>query len=310
MESGCNEVSIDPLTGQPSMTAAIRCSMDSFSGRVPSRVTCIMCVDHCLPAALAVSELMDELRLGPVPVVSDLRLPGWISEDSTVILLSCSSDQAQAMVAYERLKSRGAQVIPVLTRGELLAMCDRDGLGGSVLPDGPDEDSAVGHAIGTMVAIIDAGGADGVCDFVREQLSTISSEGMGSVADSVAESIRGKVVSTYAPSDDLAVAMRWRIVLGTASDELTFMGELPEFDHNELVGWSDPNVHAPELMMLVLKGARSDGLVQTIVDCMLEVLDENGRKVTVVDLGSGSAFARCIRGMMLADAVAKRVGGA
>ena len=88
------------------------------------------------------------------------------------------------------------------------------------------------------------------------------------------------------------------------------MGELPEFDHNELVGWSDPNVHAPELMMLVLKGARSDGLVQTIVDCMLEVLDENGRKVTVVDLGSGSSFARCIRGMMLADAVAKRVGGA
>lgn len=253
---------------------------------------------------------MDELRLGPVPVVSDLRLPGWISEDSTVILLSCSSDQAPAMVAYERLKSRGAHVIPVLTSGELLSMCDRDGLRGSVLPDGPDEDSPIGHAIGTMVAVIDAGGADGVCDFVREQLSTISSEGMESVADSVAESIRGKVVSTYAPSDDLAVALRWRIVLGTASDELTFMGELPEFDHNELVGWSDPNFHAPELMMLVLKGARSDGLVQTIVDCMLEVLDENGRKVTVVDLGSGSAFARCIRGMMLADAVAKRVGGA
>ena len=91
---------------------------------------------------------------------------------------------------------------------------------------------------------------------------------------------------------------------------LAFSGELPEFDHNELVGWSDPNEHAPGLAMVVLRGTGRPGLVPVIVECMLEVLDENGRDVVEVDVGTGSSALRNIRGIMLGDSLSYLMGGA
>ena len=51
-----------------------------------------------------------------------------------------------------------------------------------------------------------------------------------------------------------------------------FYGELPEFDHNELVGWFDRNPHAPELRVVVLKGRTGSDLLDFIVDNIMAIL--------------------------------------
>ena len=112
----------------------------------------------------------------------------------------------------------------------------------------------------------------------------------------------------YSTSDVHASAVSFRESLSDAG-HLSFTGELPEFDHNELVGWSDPNVHAPELRMVVLKGGSPSDLVNTIVDCMEEVLCENGREVVEADIGSGSSLQRNLRGMLVGMDVADLMGG-
>ena len=109
----------------------------------------------------------------------------------------------------------------------------------------------------------------------------------------------------YSTSDIRASARYWRQMMGSARSDIAFFGELPEFDHNELVGWSDPNVHAPELRILVIKGAVQSQLVTEILRCMLEVLEENGRHAIVADLGSGDSMTKNIRAMVLARMVAE-----
>ena len=64
------------------------------------------------------------------------------------------------------------------------------------------------------------------------------------------------------------------------------------------------------LAMVVLRGTGRPGLVPVIVECMLEVLDENGRDVVEVDVGTGSSALRNIRGIMLGDSLSYLMGGA
>ena len=116
----------------------------------------------------------------------------------------------------------------------------------------------------------------------------------------VAEALDGTVPSFYSTSGNHSLALAWRHIVSEAVGRPCFCGELPEFDHNELVGWSDPNAHAPQLRLVVIDGGRSEGLVSDIVGCMVEVLEENGRDVVSVDVGGDNVMSRAISGIMLA----------
>lgn len=289
-----------------SVCDVIRASLDAVAGSSVPFVDCMLCVDDCLPAVLAVASMVDEVADRPVPVISDYRLPGWLSAGMTVVLVSHSCDSKNCTREYERLRARGCKVLCLTSDEKMMEWCRHDGVRFHEIPTFDQYSKVLGYVIGAVTGILDGGDLRGLREHLLSQIpSIIDFENRVDLeAGKVAPLIKGKVVSIYAVSDVLSVAMCERILLGMTPGMISFFGELPEFDHNELVGWSDPNEHASELTMLVMRGSRGDGLVQTIVDCMLEVLDENGRQVVIADLGNGPSIRRSVCGIILSYAIA------
>lgn len=272
-------------------------------GRESARVSGEVCVFGTDSASLAgdvMSDLADESFGFGIPMICDNRVPGWVCGSTTAIIVSQSGDAA-AMEVYRELVSRGSTTMCITSDGPLGDACVRDGGCLVRIPEGLAPEAATAYALGAMLAMFSE-----ACDRLQERVEVaIASliefrDGIAAEIGDMPEQLDGRVVSVYSTSDTHACAKRWKCLGG---EDLTFYGEMPEFDHNELVGWSDPNAHARDLAILVLRGVNPSALVTDIVTCMIEVLRENGRQVHVLDIGGGSTLERNIRGIMLCDAI-------
>lgn len=268
---------------------------------------CVFCNDFCGVAVDVISDAANESASVYVPHICDNRVPGWVVPGVRAVLVSYDGDDETMLRILNDLSSRGCEVVCVSSEGRITASC-RDA-GGVVLPIPSDvgEAEAPWFVMGLLSAMVQSSGLFDASLMLRDALRSAEASRddlEGQVAD-VANELSGGVVAAYSTSDIRASSRYWRRIVGSARSDISFFGELPEFDHNELVGWSDPNVHAPELRLLVIRGEVKSRLVTEILRCMLEVLEENGRHAIVADLGSGDSMTKNIRAMVLAWMVAE-----
>lgn len=260
---------------------------------------CVFAEGDCLPAALAVSNLADSVGSIPITVVDDGRIPGWASKGTCAVVMTDLPGGPDPELV-KGLEDRGCDV-SILKRGG-----EKGGWNTVVMP-GMLSIETLAFSLGYLFTLLSN---KGVLD--ASLLSDAAAEARAcrdSVPDAAAKAadrLKGGIVAVYSATAVSAIAVRAADVMQRYTRDLAFHGELPEYDHNELVGWSDPNDHAPELRMLVMEGGPSEGLVPVIIGCMEEVLRENGRDVVAVPTVKGSSLAGDMVGFMAAELIAAR----
>lgn len=255
----------------------------SFDIKAGTSSLCIFALDGLSVPGDVISELADEIGCPGISSVPDMRIPGWIDGADAAVV---SNGPNQSFLKELSLRGCRAHVLP---------------LEGKRLTD--DTISAIAGlcALASSIGLMDA---ESALRRTRDEVSGMASA-LTDAATRVADSIRGGVPAFYSVSEIGACSRH--AMLALRSKGLAFCGELPEFDHNELVGWSDPNVHAPDLRMVVINGCSGGGLVPIIVDCMREVLEENGREVVVADTVGGSSLTMNVAGIVLAQLISERI---
>ncbi len=268
----------------------------------PATGLCFYGVDLTSIAAEFVSDMANSYSRVPVPTVHGGAIPGWVGEGTDVVLTSVSGDCEDVLWAYGRFRDVGARIHCLTSGGRLAQLCMADGNHLIEIPEGLDDAECFGQSIGALTGLVDDLGLADVRGLLRDEVSRCIAEGiLVDDATKVAEALFGNTSAVYSTSDIRSCSMWWRYRMYSFGP--SFWAELPEYDHNELVGWSDPNVHAPELRMVILRGSASKGLVSRIVDSMREVLRINGRAVSVLNLDNGNVISRNLRGIMYAEEV-------
>lgn len=270
---------------------------------------CVFSVDRSSVAGEILSDAADDSSSHEIPVLRDIRVPGWVDGDTYSVILSVTGESSDLRGLPERLSCRGSKVGCVTREGSLANDCRAIGADVVIIPDGIDVVGEVAFIAGALSRMIQSTGmfdaADMLSDAVSDAVRFFPPDAKDLAA--VSDAVYGRVTAAYSTSDMHACSRWWKCVFAPSS--LAFCGELPEFDHNELVGWSDPNSHSPALTMVVLRGCRGPGLVDDIVRCMIEVLEENGRRVLTIDLGRGSSMSRNIRGIIATSIIHRMTEG-
>ncbi len=296
MVSGADAASNGNIIGS-SLSDAIRAGL---SCRLPRYQLKKACIFGCDPVSLAgeiVSDLADCCSPSPVPFISDLRVPGWVGRDTLAIAIGETCAKAMA----EELERRGCIMIAFV-------QSDIDIYGAATvrIPDGLGFAGSIGFVLGAVSGLISSLGIFDAAKILADDLDLIDSYESSCVGIIPLDPAR--LHAFYSTSDIHAAARICRAALTVCAGKVAFCGELPEFDHNELVGWSDPNGHAPDLEMIVVRGRNGEGIVTDIVDSMLEVLSENGRDVKVYGVPGEDAAAKDCCALLLGTALAGRAG--
>ena len=189
---------------------------------------------------LARAALGDSLGL-PMLIFRDYELPPWTSPDRAILCSSYSGDTEETLACFEAAEAIGARRYAATTGGALGAAARKAGVPVIGLPAGLQPRHSVGYGF-TVACEIAAliGAAPGM----RTEIDTAAAhleqgaEALASRAGEIADQLAGNVPLLYGCDLTIPVAYRWKTQINENAKQHAFAHQLPELDHNELVGWT------------------------------------------------------------------------
>jgi len=281
-----------------------------FPDIVPAKRVCLFCKGVPAIAGRLFSNYADEFASVPVPVVNGDDVPKWITNDVTAILVSYKNDNDHV---YNVLKRRGCNIVVITQEGELTDKCRQDNvpltLAGSELQ--PCE--MLGFTIGCFGAMLQK---MGICTSkdrlektivsLRKYEKELKQDYCQEIAGMVSECAK-TATAVYAPTNVGAAAMWWKVILSDRLDNVTFFGGLPEFNHNELVGWSENAILTNKPNMIVLYDADATDTVKEMTRAMITVLKRYGVDVRETSITGRDIMEKNLWTMMLGEYIARNM---
>jgi glucose/mannose-6-phosphate isomerase len=188
----------------------------------------------------------------PIVLARGYGLPPWTTPETTVLCFSYSGDTEETLAAYDAAGVVRAHRIVATTGGKLAECARRDGVAVVPLPGGFQPRVAVAYALVVALEVAALSGAGeslhseiDVAAAHTEQLIAMWRPG-GNQQEfpmELARGLDGTVPQIAGSGLTSAIAYRWKTQFNENAKVPAFCHELPELDHNEIVGWQ----FAPEL---------------------------------------------------------------
>jgi len=184
----------------------------------------------------------------PILSARTYGLPAWTTPDTTVLCASYSGNTEETLACYEAAGALGATRVAVTSGGKLAELARADGVPVIPVAGGFQPRAAVAYM---TVAALEVAGLCGAgprvgseIDVAADHLEQLVDEwGASSREDSeaktLARALRDSVPVIAGSGITQSVAYRWKAQFNENAKIPAFAHELPELDHNELVGWQD-----------------------------------------------------------------------
>lgn len=210
------------------------------------------------------SYVLDEVKI-PVLVNRNYTLPGFVGKRTLVIASSYSGNTEETLSAYADARKKRASLIAITSGGLLRDRARTDGFPVIVVPGGLAPRAALGYSFFTALTLIEKLGVIG--DKSNETAETISLlrrlkdddlgghvAGRKNVAKALAVKLKGSLAVIYGGQDHMdSVATRWRAQIEENSKALAASHTFPEMNHNEVVGWENPEKVLKAITVIILR---------------------------------------------------------
>jgi glucose/mannose-6-phosphate isomerase len=189
---------------------------------------------------LAAAALGDRLT-GPMLTVRGYALPSWAKPDWTVLCSSYSGETEETLAAFEAAETLGARRLVASIGGPLVDRARETEVPVVGLPGIFRSGTAVAYmfVVAAEVAALAGVGPrvhteiDAAAAFLTEQSDSLQQQ-----AREIAALIAGAVPVVYGADLTAPAARRWKTQVNTAAKLPAFWGELPDADHDEILGWA------------------------------------------------------------------------
>lgn len=271
----------------------------------PANTICLYNFEASNVAADTVSSYVFANSDVQVHTIVDRIVPSWVNDSTDVIIMSYSGESQEVNEVYKGAKLNRARIHCVTSGGRLKELCEEGEDDLILIPGGLSNSEATGYEIGALINLYESFGIKGVRDAMKEALPRIiefrDTVWGSEEAKYIASRIKNKIPVIYCIGELRAVHKRWKMLVNQVLGRLAFSGELPEFDHNEIVSWTEDDDNK-SFIILMFRTETDSPLLDHIVTTVTTLLPEYGLNMITVDL-SGKLMERGIRGIILADAV-------
>ena len=247
----------------------------------------------------------------PIGVVRGYELPGWATPDTAVLCSSYSGDTEETLACYEAAGALGAPRIVATTGGRLAELARGDGVPIIPVAGGYQPRAAVAYM---TVAALEVAALAGAAPSVRSEVDVAASHAEALVAEwgpdgaednlakALARELAGTVPLVYGSGVTVPVAYRWKTQLNENAKMHAFFHELPELDHNEIVGWSGAQDGVPWAAVF-LDDAYLHPRARQRIALTCELIEPAAQAVQVVQTRGETPTERVISLVLLGDLV-------
>lgn len=244
--------------------------------------------------------LISDIQI-PFTVQRNYRLPGFINKKTLVICSSYSGNTEETLSAFENALESGAHLITISTGGQLAARATYSRIPFIAVPEGFPPRAALGYSFSVLISIFSR---LGICEDVRNEIiaaadsmrDRIALYGPGNddnPALSLARKIKGRIPLVYGGQDSMdAVAYRFKGQLCENSETLAFANQIPEFNHNEIVGLDGLGEDRRKFIAVFLKDIEDHKRIAKRFEIVGEFFREKEIEVVELTTEQGPKFPR------------------
>ncbi len=248
----------------------------------------------------------------PFEIVKNYEVPNYVNEKTLVIASSYSGNTEETLAALERAKAKNARIVVIASGGKLVDIARENSFPLVVLPANIQPRMAVNYNLRGLVQILESynivqGKYEEIAlahDWLKKEVEKwLPDVGENeNLAKQLALKIAGKTPVIYAGEVMAPVAYKWKISFNENAKNVAFYNQLPEFNHNEFIGWTSHPIEKPFAVFDLISGFENKRTLQrfAISD---QLLSGKRPKANTIELAGDSAIKQMLWGSILADFV-------
>jgi glucose/mannose-6-phosphate isomerase len=193
----------------------------------------------------------------PFEVSREYDIPTYVGSDTLFIAASYSGNTEETISSLAEAEAKGAQIAIIAGGGKLQQIAEEKQYPFVLLPHAAQPRYAVLYNFQALLAILEKANLVQLSD-VRDQLTQAAAYIDDAVqawlptvpaaqnpAKQLAQELLGKSVVVYGGSKLAPAAYKWKISVNENAKQVAWWGQLPEFNHNEFLGWSGQPTDKP-----------------------------------------------------------------
>jgi glucose/mannose-6-phosphate isomerase len=264
-------------------------------------------------AALVVKSWLSNRLAMPFEIIRSYRLPHYVDSHTLVIASSYSGNTEETVHCLDDALTRGAQIAVLASGGKLITQAKSSDIAYVQLPADLQPRMAVIYNLRALAAllvhfeIIDSSITEEISQTAEWLESETAQWTKGVTTDKnyakqLALLAVGKTPVFYAGNLMAPVAYKWKISWNENAKNVAFWNELPEFNHNEFIGWTSHPVEKPFAIFDLVSNLEHPQILKrfTVSD---RLLSGQRPKATTVQLAGDTVLAQMLWGSILADFV-------
>lgn len=195
----------------------------------------------------------------PFEIVRNYDLPTYVGEKTLVVVSSHSGETEETVEALRQAEEKSAQIVVITSGGKLADIAKGKGYSTALLPEVPQSRYWVAYNLKALAVVLTKAGVanagvedlNNAGDFLQN--SALSFEATVPTAHNPAKKMAqeciGKSVVVYAGPKLSPAAYKWKVGFNENAKQIAWFGQLPEVNHNEILGWLRHPEHKPYVVI-------------------------------------------------------------
>jgi len=223
--------------------------------RVISSVVVAGMGGSALAALLVKTWLKAELKI-PFEIIRNYDLPKYVGANTLVIASSYSGNTEETVSCLDQAVASGAQLAVIASGGKLAEVASQKQIAHVLLPSGIQPRMGVIYNLRALIELLINFGIldqskmteiEATHDLLQFECKKWDPNmpTVGNYAKQLAVFAMGKTSVFYGGSVTAPVAYKWKISWNENAKNVSFWNEIPEFNHNEFIGWTSHPIEKP-----------------------------------------------------------------
>lgn len=192
----------------------------------------------------------------PFVICRDYDIPPFVGPRTLFIASSYSGNTEETLSALEQAESSGAVIAVISAGGKLGERAKQKEYPLAALPAGMQPRYAALYNFKAVISILQASGAysksiDDELSVAAAHIKAAMDDWRPDIASSknrakqIALDLIGKSPVIYASPAMFPAAYKWKISINENAKNVAWCNQIPEFNHNEFIGWSSHPIEKP-----------------------------------------------------------------
>lgn len=254
---------------------------------------------------LVSSIVQDELKV-PLLVSKSYTIPGFVNRNTLFIASSFSGNTEETLESLNQARQAGAQCVVISSGGSMGQLAKQHQLEMITIPGGSECPRAnIGYSVVQLLFALHYKGLIG-SSFIQdtERVAALidkEEESLRSRGEKLANSMKGYLPVIYADSRLLPVAVRIQQQINENGKHLCHVNEVPEMNHNELVGWEHPEQVLKDSKVYFLLSSYDHPRVRERFRISRELLLTKAANASTIEANGNSLLEQCFYLIHLTD---------